>query len=153
MNSKYELVIVTCREGHAKTSLMIESINTQLKKGSKIVFLSYECKKEYIIDRFSNIDNLVIYDTPISSIEEIRKYIEDNKPDYLYIDYLQIIPNYDKVIFELKKLTREYELKIIVNSILKPEYYNLSSNTLMSIEDDIYKVADRCLVFGDEYKH
>jgi len=146
--SKNELVIIGCSEGKAKTSSFIESINIMLAQHNKVIFLSYECSKENIIDRFTTTDNLIIYDEIIKDVQDIRKYIEDYKPNYLYIDYLQLIPNYNEAIYELKKMVDEYNLNIFVNLILTNEELKLSGEILKA-NNSICKLSDRVVVFMD----
>ena len=148
---KNELVIVGCAEGHGKTTTLINSINMMLSEHNRVMFLSYECKKNYIIDRFNNLDDLLIYDEPLTDIDDIRKYIEEFKPNCLFIDHLQLIPNYNEAIHKLKDMVSEYNLRIFINLILKEEEFKLSGETLKTT-NEICKFADRVWVFKDYLK-
>ncbi len=97
-------------------------------------------EKNKLINSAETINNLPIYvhDKHISSISNIlercKQLVEENKVQIIFIDYLQLIGNYNRrynretelalITRELKKLTKELNVAIVVTSQLSRQVEN-----------------------------
>ena len=124
--------VVASRPGNGKTATIIENIKDDLKNNKKVLLFSLESSKDEIFKR-SEIknDNLIVLDSPIEKLYDIIDEINKYKPDIVYIDYYDLLPNTTEVDELLYQATRDYNIPIIVARNLSEENdnYNLSTIT------------------------
>ena len=86
-------------------------------------------------------DNLIISDS--FELEYIINKIKDVKPEYVYIDYLELIKG-DNFLEELRKLTDELDLAILILSMAS------SKSDYSEYKTDRYNVVDNLMIMNDE---
>ena len=130
--SKY--VIIASRPSNGKTSVILENIRVDLFNDKKVLFLSLENSKDNIIEHgnFSNLDNLVILDSPIRDFNAIKNSINRYNPDIVYIDYYDLLPNTNNVDALFHQLSIDYDIPIVVahNLSMENDNYDLSTITI-----------------------
>lgn len=135
VTNKNELLIVCDRNHNSKTEFIIDDINKS-EKNIKILFFSLEKEKPYILNEYClnvNINNLKIIDIPIT-IEKIKEYIESEKADIVYIDYIQLVGGASHIrdfniqqhfiLDQLNNYANKFNIKIIVTYLLNPQTSN-----------------------------
>lgn len=145
-----ELLTILVRPGMGKTTMMIDVINNFIKDDKRVLFISLECSKKSIIDRFESTSNLTIMDEPIRDVNEIEKLIDKYKPDCLAIDYLNLFPiNIEESMLLLKNLKTKYNIRIIGNVCLGRDCIGLTRDEIMEKlkHNPIVELADRCMCF------
>ena len=128
--SPSDLVLFCGKAGVGKTTL----ICNEAKNASnfhKILFLSLESDKLTIEKHhFFKQENTIIADRP-TTIEELKKYINDYQPEYVYIDYLELFDvkngyqskyiNTKSKLDELKKIATEYNIGMMITSTMEKD--------------------------------
>ena len=76
-------------------------------------------------------------------MEYIINKIKDVKPEYVYIDYLELIKG-DNFLEELRKLTDELDLAILILSMAS------SKSDYSEYKTDRYNVVDNLMIMNDE---
>lgn len=130
-----ELVLVGGKPGVGKSRYLLQMLQTA-SIDKKILFLSLETSRLALMDkyrlRYPNIDstNVIIVDSAVT-IDDIANYITTSQPDYVFIDYVQLIKTEDQnansikvVLDELLALTNKYHVTIVALSMMKQNSNN-----------------------------
>lgn len=144
--SKAELVTTFGRPSTGKTTLMISHINHLLEHGYKVMFISLEEGYDTISEKIIDGEASFIFAEPIKELTQLNEFIEDVMPDYLFIDYLELLPESVESIRYLRNLVNEYNINIYVNSQLSRDFMNETNKLLIreGLKDNvIYKLSDR----------
>lgn len=118
---KGNLITIGGRPAMGKSSFTISILQNLLRKGHKCLYFTYEMnsaqfmlrffnqfynisrrsfleKKEIFFEEFEknaheilNL-NFLVNSNPSTTIEEVADFVEKEKPDYVFIDYLQLVP-------------------------------------------------------------
>lgn len=153
---KGNIISVGGRPAMGKTSFLISILQNLLKKGNKCLFFSYEMDSTQFMIKFFNqfynigsrklrekistylddfekksqeiLDlNLVVNDNVSTTIEDIKTMVEKEKPDFVFIDYLQLMPFKSKrprteivsdIMDGLKQIAEENDSIFFINSQL-----------------------------------
>ena len=150
INSKDSIITIGGRPSMGKTSFALSICNCLLKEKHKVLYVSLDYSKEEIEKRFienkikAKIEkknsllvnnainfyknsNLSILAQTNLDIEKLEETIKDVKPDFLFIDYIQLLkmpkaPNLTEstnlAIYEIKRITRENNLCVFLLSQL-----------------------------------
>ena len=118
---------IVARPGMGKTTLLKEILQSENDK--TILVFSLEESKENFMKGFKNHQNIMINDTALMTVEDIKAVVRDVKPDIVAIDYFQLLngngSNLDEIYsiasHELKMLAKELDISIISVSQLGRE--------------------------------
>lgn len=107
---------------------------------------------------------ITIFDKKVLTLQEIEEQIRSQVPDYVFIDYLQLIDigeenqseKLEKTMLGLKNLTKEYKIPIFVNSQLSRAVENRRDKRpfLSDLKgcNEIGNIADIVMfIYRDEY--
>lgn len=130
-----EVTIIGGHPSMGKSSLATSLALSLANIGKKSIFFSLEMSKEQLISRMrmqvgdeyytSNDAKIIINDTPLAKLHEIKNQLDKESVDYVIIDYLQLInPEFEgprseelaNIISRLKQWTEEFKVTIIVFS-------------------------------------
>lgn len=149
MNNKPELVTIFGRPGNYKTSFMICSVNYCLEFNKKVLFFSLEHSLSTISDRLDN-GPLFTYDYVIKDMQEVYDYVNEIRPDCVFVDYLELLPNRNQAIKELRRIVDEFKIKVFVNSQLGIKFEKIKDGDEIEkeLKDDLaYKLSDRIEIY------
>lgn len=130
-NTNDNFIILNGKANSGKTTIATKFVEyASLNEKLQTIFFSLETSKSTIKERIKECtDYLTIYDKPIT-IEEMISKIKDEDPEFVIIDYLQLI-GFDKLKYlsrdkelelikqQLKDLANELNIKIVVTSICR----------------------------------
>ena len=113
------------------TSYLVDKIKHVCKK-YKILYLSCFYSKEELLNKFEYLNNrdIGIIEDSFSTIDEIEKYIINNKYDYVFVDYLKLI--------KIKNTLRigDKKLKYVSDKIEElSDKYNIFFIIVVNMED------------------
>lgn len=54
----------------------------------------------------------------LKDMQEVYDYVNEIRPDCVFVDYLELLPNRNKAIEELRRIADEFKIKVYVNSQL-----------------------------------
>lgn len=128
--------------GFGKTTLMIHLIHKFSGFGEKCLLFSLELSKQQVLDRMNRFklspDGLMVLDSPLCNFETIAKKTQMEKPQCVFIDYLQLVDgNKCDLIKDLKEITEQLSVPIFFTGTLpresgdydlfnRPELYDLT---------------------------
>lgn len=129
--------------GFGKTTFMMHLIHEFLGSGEKCLLFSLEMSEQQVLDRMNQLelssDGLIILDSPECDSETIAKTTQVEKPQCVFIDYLQLVDG-DKcdLLKDLKRITEQLSVPIFFTGTLcrasgdydfynrRPELYDLT---------------------------
>lgn len=158
LNNNYnkELVIIASRPNQGKTYTTLSCIKESLKVNKKVLFISLENDKESIKKMLNyKSNNLVIYDKPLKHTSEISELVDNNYPDIVYIDYLDLLPNQEDVINLLKNISVEKNIPIVVAASLSAYFDNYDfsnikvTDVIKNIQNYLYKYSDKFIILSN----
>ena len=111
------------RPGLGKTTLMMYLIGGFAQNGGKSLVISTELSEESFIERMRRMkmdsSGVTICDKPRCGTGDIESLIRSERPDAVFIDYLQLLEGETaEVLKALKELSERYSLPIVFNSQL-----------------------------------
>ena len=114
------------------TSYLVDRIK-HICKEYKILYLSSSYKKEELLDNFKYLNkrDINVIEDSFSTIDEIEKYIINNKCDYVCIDYLKLIKT--KNVFRIGNKKMKYVLDKIEEFSKK---YSIIFLVVINMEDN-----------------
>ena len=161
INSKDSIIAIGGRPSMGKTSFALSICNCLLKEKHKVLYVSLDYSKEEIEKRFienkikAKIEkknsllvnnainfyknsNLSILAQTNLDIEKLEETIKDVKPDFLFIDYIQLLkmpkaPNLTEAIPNCL-----YIPKLLLSKEDIPNIRKLYSNIALNINDEIF---------------
>ena len=189
------LITIGGRSSMGKTSFLLSIMINLLKQDKKCLFFSIELSAKNILKRMisqiskigfcnngvpysdisiekiknaiSEIEKYKIFleDKMTITINDVKDYIEEVKPDYVFIDYIQIINFKSKTdkchkisnfVIELKKIARENKCMIFLTSQLSrnPDHRCDKTPILSDLKDcgDLEEISDIVLMlFRESY--
>ena len=118
------------------------SVANEHHDNSEMLFISLNKSKEKLYTDYQLVDDVVVIDNRIK-LEDLVQYIDEYKPEYLFIDDLQLMScDYDSEeitlykLTELKRMQVKYDIQIIV-SLLVP-------NEIQEYQDYVKPYFDVC---------
>ncbi len=129
--------------GFGKTTLLMHLIHEFSGFEEKCLLFSLELSKQQVLDRMNwfklSPDGLMVLDSPLCNFETIAKITQAEKPQCVFIDYLQLVDG-DKcdLIKDLKRITKQFSVPIFFTGTLprasgdydllyrRPELYDLT---------------------------
>lgn len=162
LNNNYnkELVIIASRPNQGKTYTIISCIKESLKVNKKVLFISLENDKESVKKMLNyKSNNLVIYDKALKHTSEISELVDNNYPDVVYIDYLDLLPNQEEAISLLNNISVDKNILIVVAASLSAyfddyDFNNIEVNDIIkNIQKYLYKYSDKFIILSDRKQY
>lgn len=146
LNEK-ELVLVGGKAGIGKTRFIVNEVNNS-QRDNKVLFISLEAPKDKLMYEYklqiSN--NLTVVDSKLN-VEELKKYLENKKISYVYIDYLGLLSENDNIKNVLETLTNyinNYNIKVFMTDyIATNEKDDKYDNEIYSLLTSIYILKEK----------
>lgn len=147
---KAELVAIGTRPNKGRTHYLCEYLKDSLNDGKKVLLITFDSSKEEILFRTKEADtsNLIYYNSAIKEFSTINKLIDTNKPDIVFIDYLNLLPNNESSIIDLSNISKDKNIPIVAifQLSMRFDYDNLDDVSddvlLSSINNIITSTAD-----------
>lgn len=158
LNNNYnkELVIIVSRPNQGKTYTTLSCIKESLKVNKKVLFISLEKDKESIKKMLNcKSNNLVIYDKALKHTSEILELVDNNYPDVVYIDYLDLLLNQEEVVNLLKNISVDKNIPIVVAASLSAYFDDYDFNNIKvtdvikNIQNYLYKYSDKFIILSN----
>ena len=114
---------------HETIKNIIKYLNTYIEKiniDKKILYFSFYNSKKYLLKNYSclNKRNIVIVDKDYLNADDIERYIIEQKPRYIFINYYKLTSNRENLLLMKEKLgqvlnkieeySKKYNVKFIV---------------------------------------
>ena len=137
-----EINLIAGKPGVGKTRFIVNEVKNASYE-HKVLYISCENSRANLYEKYNlnTSENLVISDS--FELEYIINKIKDVKPEYVYIDYLELVKGED-VIKELRNLCNELDLAILVVSMTN------SKSDYSEYKTDLYDEVDNLMIINDE---
>ena len=137
-----EINLIAGKPGVGKTRFIVNEVKNASYE-HKVLYISCENSRAKLYEKYNlnTSENLVISDS--FELEYILNKIKDVKPEYVYIDYLELVKGED-VIKELRNLCNELDLAILVVSMTN------SKSDYSEYKTDLYDEVDNLMIINDE---
>ena len=137
-----EINLIAGKPGVGKTRFVVNEVKNASYE-HKVLYISCENSRAKLYEKYNlnTSDNLIISDS--FELEYIINKIKDVKPEYVYIDYLELIKG-DNFLEELRKLTDELDLAVLILSMAS------SKSDYSEYKTDKYNVVDNLMIMNDE---
>ena len=114
---------------HETIKNIIRYLNVYMEKinlDKKILYFSFYNSKKYLVENYSclNKKNIVIVDKDYLNADDIKRYIIEQKPRYIFINYYKLTSNRENLLLMKEKLgyvlnkieeySKKYNVKFIV---------------------------------------
>lgn len=146
-----KLYLIGGSAGIGKTSYVVKTANS-LSSSGKVLLISMETEKNTLLNDYhlNSEENIEVIDKPIN-VEEIKKQIESIKPNYVLVDYLQLLETNIKndsvkverikyLLDTLKDYVNAYGIDVYVTD------YISSKEDKTKYTNSIYSVCDSILI-------
>ena len=99
--------------GFGKTTFMMHLIHELSERGKKCLLFSLELSEKQVIDKMKRLklrtDKLKVLDDHICNSERIEEIIELEQPQFVFIDYIQLVDGRTcDLIMDLKRITKRF---------------------------------------------
>lgn len=137
-----EINLIAGKPGVGKTRFIVNEVKNASYE-HKVLYISCENSRAKLYEKYNlnTSENLVISDS--FELEYIINKIKDVKPEYVYIDYLELVKGED-VIKELRNLCNELDLAILVVSMTN------SKSDYSEYKTDLYDEVNNLMIINDE---
>lgn len=137
-----EINLIAGKPGVGKTRFIVNEVKNASYE-HKVLYISCENSRAKLYEKYNlnTSENLVISDS--FELEYIINKIKDVKPEYVYIDYLELIKGED-VFKEFRNLCNELDLAILVVSMTN------SKSDYSEYKTDLYDEVDNLMIINDE---
>ena len=137
-----EINLIAGKPGVGKTRFIVNEVKNASYE-HKVLYISCENSRAKLYEKYNlnTSENLVISDS--FELEYILNKIKDVKPEYVYIDYLELIKGED-VFKELRNLCNELDLAILVVSMTN------SKSDYSEYKTDLYDEVDNLKIINEE---
>lgn len=148
-----QLIMLGETKGTHKSVVAMQIASNIARQNMNVAIFSLETSKQTLLERFGNIENIYIDDTPHIDItymeEQTKKLLQEHNIKLIIIDYLQLMKDHQdpRTIERLKALAEAEELTIILLSLLpceidnrddnKPKLEDIKNKTLRDLIDTI----------------
>ena len=137
-----EINLIAGKPGVGKTRFIVNEVKNASYE-HKVLYISCENSRAKLYEKYNlnTSENLVISDS--FELEFILNKIKDVKPEYVYIDYLELVKGED-VFKEFRNLCNELDLAILVVSMTN------SKSDYSEYKTDLYDEVDNLMIINDE---
>lgn len=137
-----EISLLAGKPGVGKTRFVVNEVKNASYE-HKVLYISCENSRAKLYEKYNlnTSDNLVISDS--FELEYIINKIKDVKPEYVYIDYLELVKGEDILKF-LRKLCDEIEIAVLVVSM------TASKSDYSEYKSDKYEEVNNFMIITDE---
>lgn len=137
-----EINLIAGKPGVGKTRFIVNEVKNASYE-HKVLYISCENSRAKLYEKYNlnTSENLVISDS--FELEYIINKIKDVKPEYVYIDYLELVKGED-VFKEFRNLCNELDLAILVVSMTN------SKSDYSEYKTDLYDEVDNLMIINDE---
>lgn len=137
-----EINLIAGKPGVGKTRFVVNEVKNASYE-HKVLYISCENSRAKLYEKYNlnTSENLVISDS--FELEYIINKIKDVKPEYVYIDYLELVKGED-VFKEFRNLCNELDLAILVVSMTN------SKSDYSEYKTDLYDEVDNLMIINDE---
>ena len=137
-----EINLIAGKPGVGKTRFIVNEVKNASYE-HKVLYISCENSRAKLCEKYNlnTSENLVISDS--FELEYILNKIKDVKPEYVYIDYLELVKGED-VFKEFRNLCNELDLAILVVSMTN------SKSDYSEYKTDLYDEVDNLMIINDE---
>lgn len=137
-----EISLLAGKPGVGKTRFVVNEVKNASYE-HKVLYISCENSRAKLYEKYNlnTSDNLVISDS--FELEYIVNKIKDVKPEYVYIDYLELVKGED-ILKALRKLCDEIEIAVLVVSM------TASKSDYSEYKSDKYEEVNNFMIITDE---
>lgn len=137
-----EISLLAGKPGVGKTRFVVNEVKNASYE-HKVLYISCENSRAKLYEKYNlnTSDNLVISDS--FELEYIINKIKDVKPEYVYIDYLELVKGED-ILKSLRKLCDEIEIAVLVVSM------TASKSDYSEYKSDKYEEVNNFMIITDE---
>ena len=137
-----EINLIAGKPGVGKTRFVVNEVKNASYE-HKVLYISCENSRAKLYEKYNlnTSDNLVISDS--FELEYIVNKIKDVKPEYVYIDYLELVKGED-ILKALRKLCDEIESAVLVVSM------TASKSDYSEYKSDKYEEVNNFMIITDE---
>lgn len=137
-----EMSLIAGKPGVGKTRFIVNEVKNASYE-HKVLYVSCENSRAKLYEKYNlnTSDNLVISDS--FELEYIVNKIKDVNPEYVYLDYLELVKGED-VLKVLKDLCIELDIAVLVLSMAS------SKSDYSEYKTDKYNDVDNLMIITDE---
>ena len=137
-----EIYLIAGKPGVGKTRFVVNEVKNASYE-HKVLYISCENSRAKLYEKYNlnTSDNLIISDS--FELEYIVNKIKDVKPEYVYIDYLELVKG-ETLFDELRKLCNELEIAVMVLSTAP------SKSDYSEYKEDKFKNVNHLMIMNDE---
>lgn len=137
-----EINLIAGKPGVGKTRFVVNEVKNASYE-HKVLYISCENSRAKLYEKYNlnTSDNLIISDS--FELEYIVNKIKDVKPEYVYIDYLELVKG-DELFTELRNLCNELNIAVLVISMAN------SKSDYSEYKTDRFDEVDNLMIMNDE---
>lgn len=137
-----EIYLIAGKPGVGKTRFVVNEVKNASYE-HKVLYISCENSRAKLYEKYNlnTSDNLIISDS--FELEYIVNKIKDVKPEYVYIDYLELVKG-ETLFDELRELCNELEIAVMVLSTAP------SKSDYSEYKEDKFKNVNHLMIMNDE---
>lgn len=137
-----EIYLIAGKPGVGKTRFVVNEVKNASYE-HKVLYISCENSRAKLYEKYNlnTSDNLIISDS--FELQFIVNKIKDVKPDYVYIDYLELVKG-ESLFIELRKLCDELDIAVMVLSTASPK------SNYSEYKDKKYSEVNHLMIMNDE---
>ena len=137
-----EIYLIAGKPGVGKTRFVVNEVKNASYE-HKVLYISCENSRAKLYEKYNlnTSDNLIISDS--FELQFIVNKIKDVKPDYVYIDYLELVKG-EALFSELRKLCDELDIAVMVLSTAP------SKSDYSEYKEDKFNEVNHLMIMNDE---
>ena len=137
-----EINLIAGKPGVGKTRFIVNEVKNASYE-HKVLYISCENSRAKLYEKYNlnTSENLIISDS--FELEFIINKIRDVKPEYVYIDYLELIKG-EALFKELRNLCDEINISVLVISMAN------SKSDYSEYKNDKFSEVDNLMIMNDE---
>ena len=137
-----EISLIAGKPGVGKTRFVVNEVKNASYE-HKVLYISCENSRAKLYEKYNlnTSENLIISDS--FELEFIINKIRDVKPEYVYIDYLELIKG-EALFKELRNLCDEINISVLVISMAN------SKSDYSEYKNDKFSEVDNLMIMNDE---
>ena len=137
-----EISLIAGKPGVGKTRFVVNEVKNASYE-HKVLYISCENSRAKLYEKYNlnTSENLIISDS--FELEFIINKIRDVKPEYVYIDYLELIKG-EELFKELRNLCDEINISVLVISMAN------SKSDYSEYKNDKFSEVDNLMIMNDE---
>ena len=137
-----EIYLIAGKPGVGKTRFIVNEVKNASYE-HKVLYISCENSRAKLYEKYklNTSDNLIISDS--FELEYIISKIKDINPEYVYIDYLELIRG-ETLFAELRKLCNEMGIAVMILSTAS------SKSDYSEYKDEKFSEVNHLMIMNDE---